>query len=83
MWKRKWKLEAKEAVTGYTASNLTIHIERQKCGTIFLNIRRKVNVSSIVISKETFSKACDSLRSRAASILSTQKMNYGANQLIF
>ena len=55
-----------------------------ECGAIFLkNIPRKVNTWSITICKETFLKACDSLKSGAALILSIKKFNVFKNFLVW
>ena len=50
---------------------------------IFWKYTLKVNVLLIIIWKETFLRACDSLRSGAAPTPINSKMNYVANQLIF
>ena len=47
------------------------------------NIRRKVDVLSIIIFKETFLRACGSLISGAAPTPINSKINHVANQLIF
>ena len=82
LWKRNL-----EAVKGFAStSTLAFDIERQKfeCGTIFLqNIRQKLSILSISICKETFLKACGSLRSVEDPTPINAKMNHVANQLIF
>ena len=59
-------------------------MERQNLNVVqfWENIRRKENVWLIIICKQTFLKACGSLRSRADPISVNSKMNHVANQLI-